>query len=239
MTTRVTRSVWRRARSGSRAVIWIKATEHRPRTWSVCNSFWRLIRSTARPMKATPRRHPTLRLTPGAAQSRRAVQSATSCKLLLKLKELLVSRWWLQPVTRGRGVPPCLIRRLFMMRLTRPVRWLLAPIPLLASVAAGLSPGTAVDEQSLISPLRAPARARPVTPVTPLIPQPVARRWPLRILPAPWACCGALFQACATRSTPVAPHWITRRFSSLLLSAAQQVRLTTSMGGGGWTSRTL
>ena len=45
------------------------------------------------PDRATRRRHLTLPLTPGAARSRKAVQSATSCKLRLKLKLTPGSKW--------------------------------------------------------------------------------------------------------------------------------------------------
>ena len=92
MTALETRSGWRRARSGSVAVTWMEAMVHRPDTWSAWSSFLRLIRSTARPMRAIRPRLLTLLSTRGAARLPKDVRS-TRCKLLLKLKRLPESKW--------------------------------------------------------------------------------------------------------------------------------------------------
>ena len=88
-----TRLEWRPAQNGSVAVTWTRATAHRPGTSSAWNFSWRLTHWAARRTKATRPKRLILPSTPGVARLRRVASPATSCKLLLKLKKLLVSRW--------------------------------------------------------------------------------------------------------------------------------------------------
>ena len=88
----VTRSGWRRARSGSVAVTWMKAMARRPDTWSAWSSSSRPIRSTARQPRATRPKRRTSRLTHGVVRLRKAVRLIL-CKLLSKPRLLLASRW--------------------------------------------------------------------------------------------------------------------------------------------------
>ena len=115
-----TRSAWRPAQSGLLAVTWTRATAHRRHIWSAWNFSSRLTRSAARRTKATRPKHPILQSIPGPARSRRVVLSATSCKLPLKPRKLLVSKWWLPRVMPAPLVPLCQTRHRFMRR---PTRW--------------------------------------------------------------------------------------------------------------------
>jgi hypothetical protein len=111
---------WRPAQSGLLAVTWTRATARRQHIWSAWNFSSRLTRSAARRTKATRPKRLILQSIPGPARSRRVVLSATSCRPLLKLKLLLVFKWWLPPVMPAPLVPLCQTRHRFMRR---PTRW--------------------------------------------------------------------------------------------------------------------
>ena len=64
-----------------------------PARYIECMEFLRLTRFTARRTKATRLKRLILRITPGVAQLRKGALPAASCRPLLKLKKLRVSKW--------------------------------------------------------------------------------------------------------------------------------------------------
>jgi len=197
-----TRLEWRPAHSGSVAVTWTRAPEHRPGILSAWNGSWRLTHLTARRIKATRLKRLILQTIPGAARFRRGASWATSCKRLLKLRKPLAFRWWWPPAMTVRlaaaSTPSAMVpkpgRRHGTLHPTRSGRWSMAPIPLLALAAVALLLSMAVTVRSRISLLPARAFARLGTVPTATMQLFRAHPWRLRTLPEPRRCYGLPFR---------------------------------------------